>query len=114
MTEGYQQLLSEKGLVFYQVLQQLLKEVFLYDYNKDDDGEDTASTEGVISSGQFLLEEGVNWDEVNDNSDKQYLGNVERHEGKLWFRRILIAWLEWLRWCAWISNDEVEGSKAYF
>jgi hypothetical protein len=60
LTEGYQQLLSEKGLVFYQVLQQLLKEVFLHYYNEDDDGEDTASTEGVISSGQFLLEEGVN------------------------------------------------------
>jgi hypothetical protein len=51
LAEGHQQLLSEKGLVFNHILQQCLKEVFLHDYNEDDDGEDAASTEGVISSG---------------------------------------------------------------
>lgn len=60
LTKGNKQLLSEQGLVFDQVLQQCLKEVFLHDYNEDDNGEDTSSSEGVISPGQFLLEKGVN------------------------------------------------------
>ena len=51
LTECHQQLLSEKGLVFNHVLQHCLKEVFLDDYNKDDDGEDAASAEWVISTG---------------------------------------------------------------
>ena len=60
LTEGNQQLLRKKGLVFDYVVQQCLKEVFLDDYNEDDDGEDAASAEGVISSGQLLLKDRVN------------------------------------------------------